>query len=152
MLLFGLICRFASIAPCPSLWHCKIVERWLMSYTTGKPRTKQYNRWVTCGIFQTSKNIDSKQGGWEKIPQLNFSLPFTSFGIFVSWPRWLVYWRIMPESERLSEKWTEAEKFEDNLSAKGIIVQYTKGCCVSLFIYLFIYLLIIYLFIYLWVN
>ena len=136
MLLFGLICRFASIAPCPSLWHCKIVERWLMSYTTGKPRTKQYNRWVTWGIFQT----DCKQGGWEKIPQLNFSLPFTSFGIFVSWPRWLVYWRIMPESETgLSEKWTEAEKLEDNLSA---IVQYTKGCCVSLFIYLFVNLFI----------
>ena len=57
----------------------------------------------------------------------------------------------MPESERLSEKWPEAEKFEDNLSAKGIIVQYTKGCFVSLFIYLFTYLLT-YLFIYLLIN
>ena len=32
--------------------------------------------------------------------------------------RRLVYWRIMPEAERLYGKW-------DNLSAKGIILQYT---------------------------
>lgn len=87
---------------------------------------------------------------------------WVSFGIFVSRPRWLVYWRIMPDAERLLKKWTAAEKWGgeiwgrsfrqghypliyERLPGTALVFYLFIGLIVCLFVYLFI-IVIFYLF------